>query len=76
MPRFPHAAIAQRLLEGDQAATPEEKRAALEDVVVQSFAAYKAPIPLRSPCQPFRHRVHPIEMRGDSMRKVQPHLLQ
>jgi hypothetical protein len=37
MPRFPHAAIAQRVLEGDHAATTEEKGAALEDVVVQSF---------------------------------------
>jgi hypothetical protein len=37
MPRFPHAAIAKRLLEGDQARTTEEKGAALEDVVVQSF---------------------------------------
>jgi hypothetical protein len=37
MSRFPHAAIAKRLLEGDQAATTEEKGAALEDVVVQSF---------------------------------------
>ena len=41
MPGFPHAAIAQRLLEGDRAATTEEKGAALEDVVVRSFCRVK-----------------------------------
>jgi hypothetical protein len=37
MGRFSHRAIAKRLTEGDQAATTEEKGAALEDVVISSF---------------------------------------
>jgi hypothetical protein len=37
MPRFSHLEIARRLAEGDVAATTEEKGAALEDVVIQSF---------------------------------------
>ena len=37
MGRFPHRAIAQRLAEGDAAATTEQKGAALEDVVISSF---------------------------------------
>ena len=37
MSRFPHPDIARRLMEGDVAATTEEKGAALEDVVVLSF---------------------------------------
>jgi hypothetical protein len=37
MGRFSHRAIAQRLAEGDTAATTEEKGAALEDVVISSF---------------------------------------
>jgi len=37
MGRFSHHAIAQRLAEGDAAATTEEKGAALEDVVINSF---------------------------------------
>lgn len=37
MGRFSHSQIARRLLQGDAAATTEEKGAALEDVVIQSF---------------------------------------
>jgi len=37
MPRFSHQQIALRLVQGDAAATTEEKGAALEDVVHQSF---------------------------------------
>lgn len=37
MGRFSHLQIARRLAEGDAAATTEEKGAALEDVVIQSF---------------------------------------
>ena len=37
MGRFSHLQIARRLIEGDAAATTEEKGAALEDVVIQSF---------------------------------------
>jgi hypothetical protein len=37
MGRFSHRAIAKRLAEGDAAATTEEKGAALEDVVQNSF---------------------------------------
>lgn len=37
MGRFSHLQIAQRLIQGDAAATTEEKGAALEDVVIHSF---------------------------------------
>jgi hypothetical protein len=37
MARFSHLQIARRLAEGDVAPTTEEKGAALEDVVIQSF---------------------------------------
>ena len=37
MPRFPYPDIARRLQDGDTAATTEEKGAALEEVVIQSF---------------------------------------
>src|SRR5438874_1691038 len=47
MPRFPHAEIAQRLLEGDVAPTTEEKGAALEDVVIKSFCRARGLIFLR-----------------------------
>jgi hypothetical protein len=47
MAGFSHIRIAQRLAEGDAAATTEEKGAALEDVVVHSFCKIKSVALLR-----------------------------